>query len=480
MRDPRPTLASAVTVLIALTLGAPAYADPELPTPPESAPSDSAASQALEAAEDAIAGKGDLDPTLALTNLYVAQPDRILARPDGTGPRFAGEPRYPAPGDVLCGEHICVHYATTKALLGPDHRPPATDADEDGVPDWVETTSAVMEQVWKREIDQLGYRSPRPDGTRGGDARVDVYLANIGQQGIYGYAQPEEDGDGVDSTATAHIVLDNDFEEFAADPLVSLRATAAHEFFHVVQFAYDVNEQSWLLETTATWMEEQVFDGANDNRNFLEASSLRHPEIPLDGTSVWYGNWVFFQFVSERLGVGIVREIWQRASNAGIGARIALVRALVAHDSGLRSMFSRFSASSNVPARSYEEGRFFPRAVVTRTWTLSRGTRSTGSRSVSLNHLTSRNYVFVPGSSLTGRWRLRVRVEGPSTGTTAYALVRYRNGSLARVPFRLNRYGNGNVNVRFSRGAVSKVFLNVGNASSGNGKKIHFRATASR
>jgi hypothetical protein len=480
MRDPRPTLASAVTVLIALTLGAPAYADPELPTPPESAPSDSAASQALEAAEDAIAGKGDLDPTLALTNLYVAQPDRILARPDGTGPRFAGEPRYPAPGDVLCGEHICVHYATTKALLGPDHRPPATDADEDGVPDWVETTSAVMEQVWKREIDQLGYRSPRPDGTRGGDARVDVYLANIGQQGIYGYAQPEEDGDGVDSTATAHMVLDNDFKEFAADPLVSLRATAAHEFFHVVQFGYDVNERSWLLETTATWMEEQVFDGANDNRNFLEASSLRHPEIPLDGTSVWYGNWVFFQFVSERLGVGIVREIWQRASNAGIGARTALVRALVAHDSGLRSTFSRFSASSNVPARSYEEGRFFPRAVVTRTWTLSRGTRSTGSRSVSLNHLTSRNYVFVPGSSLTGAWRLRVRVEGPSTGTTAYALVRYRNGSLARVPFRLNRYGNGTVNVRFSRGAVSKVILNVGNASSGNGWPIKFRATASR
>ena len=486
MRALRPVLAGTVAVMVALTgLGTAAYADPELPTLP-----DPAASQALSAAEDALAGKGDLDPTLALTNLYAALPDlsgeertaaqEILARPDGTAPLFPGEPRYPPPGAVLCSTHICVHYATRRGLLAPDHRPPATDADADGVPDWVETTSTVMEQVWQREIEQLGYRSPRPDGTDGGDERVDVYLANIGQQGYYGYAQPEEDGDGDPATATAHMVLDNDFKEFAADPLVSLKATAAHEFFHVVQFAYDVSEQSWLLETTATWMEEQVYDAVNDNRNFLQASSLRHPEIPLDGSDVWYGNWVFFEFVTERLGVETVREIWQRASHAGISARTALVRALVAHGTGLRSTFSRFSASSNAPARSYEEGRFFPRALVTRTWKLSRGTRSTGGQSVSVNHLTSRNYVFVPDSSLTGRWRLHVRVEGPSSGTTAYALVRYLNGSLGWVPVKLNRYGNGSKTLRFSHGTVSKVILNVGNASSGNGWKIDFRATASR
>jgi len=466
-------LAVAGAVLAALGPATVAHADLGRPDPERPNP-------AVEAVKDALAGKGGIDLTLALTDLYAAQPGQVLARPDGTAPLFGGEPRYPGPGAVLCGAHVCVHYADRKALLGPDHRPPATDVDKDGVPDWVETTSKVMENVWQREVGQLSYLAPLADGARGGDARLDVYLANIGQQGYYGYAQPEEDGDGSVSTATAHMVLENDFTEFEADPLVSLRATAAHEFFHTVQFGYDVTEQSWLLETTATWMEEQVYDSVNDNRNFLQASSLRHPETSLDSPDVWYGNWVFFQFVSERLGREPIREIWQRAAHSGVGARLAILRTLAAHGTSLRSTFSRFSASSNVPAKSYEEGRHFPRATVARTWILSRATRSTGQQSVSLNHLSSRDYVFVPGSSLTGAWRLRVRVEGPSTGTTAYAIVRFRNGSIGRYPIALNRYGNGWGSLRFSHGAVSKVFLNLGNAYSANGRRVGFSATASR
>jgi hypothetical protein len=174
-----------------------------------------------------------------------------------------------------------------------------------------------------------------------------------------------------------------------------------------------------------------------------------------------------------------VQEIWQRAAHPGVGARLAIVRTLLAHDTTLRSTFARFSASSNVPARSYEEGRNFPRATVARTWTLSRATRSTGTQSVSLSHLSSRNYVIVPGSSLTGRWRLHVRVEGPSTGTTAYAIVRFRDGSLGRYPITLNRYGNGSTSLRFSHGTVAKVFLNLGNSFTTNGRQVVFRATAS-
>lgn len=476
MRTFRSALACTLAVALAYAgLGAPAYADPERPTLPESA-----AAQALDAAKDAIAGIGDVDPTLALAQVYRTSARQFLARPDGSGPLIAGEPRYPSPGAVLCGEHICVHYATTKALLGIDHRPPPADTNTNDVPDWVETTSTVMEHVWNREIGQLDYRSPLADGTRGGDARLDVYLANIGQQGYYGYAQPEEDGDGKPSTATSHMVLDNDFKEFAAAPIVSLRATAAHEFFHVVQFAYDVTEQSWLLESTATWMEEQVYDGVNDNRNFLEASSLRHPEVPLDASSVWYGNWVFFQSISERFGREPIQGIWQRAAQSGVGARLAMIRTLAARGTSLRATFSRFSASSNIPAHSYAEGRHFPRATVARTWTLTRGTRSTGTQSVALKHLTSRNYVFVPGASLTGAWRLRVRVEGPSTGTTAYAIVRFKSGAVGRFPVALNKYGNGSASLRFSQGAVAKVYLNVGNAYTRDNRKIVFRATASR
>ena len=65
-------------------------------------------------------------------------------------------------------------------------------------------------------------------------------------------------------------------------------------------------------------------------------------------------------------------------------------------------------------------------------------------------------------------------------GTTAYAIVRFRNGSVGRFPVALNRYGNGSTSLRFSQGAVAKVYLNVGNAHTLDNRKIAFRATASR
>ena len=48
------------------------------------------------------------------------------------------------------------------------------------------------------------------------------------------------------------------FEQVGTDPMVALRATAAHELFHLVQFAYDVREDPWLVEGTATWMDRVV------------------------------------------------------------------------------------------------------------------------------------------------------------------------------------------------------------------------------
>jgi hypothetical protein len=58
--------------------------------------------------------------------------------------------------------------------------------------------------------------------------------------------------------------------------------------------------------------------------------------------------------------------------------------------------------------------------------------------------------------------------------------VRFRNGTIGRFPVALNRYGNGSASLRFSRGAVLKVYLNVGNAYSLDNRKVVFRATASR
>ena len=70
-----------------------------------------------------------------------------------------------------------------------------------------------------------------------------------------------------------------------------MQVTAAHEYFHAVQFAYDFFEDGWFMEATATWAEDELYDSVNDNVNYLDrgqigtelAGSFAGPRHALDG-----------------------------------------------------------------------------------------------------------------------------------------------------------------------------------------------------
>ena len=56
-------------------------------------------------------------------------------------------------------------------------------------------------------------------------------------------------------------VLDNDYKsrQFPTNtPVENMQVTAAHEYFHAVQFAYDITDDLWFLESTATWAEDEL------------------------------------------------------------------------------------------------------------------------------------------------------------------------------------------------------------------------------
>lgn len=493
-----------------LLVGAVTYAGtaaPSFATDPDPVPAPLPAVEALEAAQDLHAGKGEgKDATQVLVDLFQVLPEldgsdrraaqRLMARPDGSQPNSVGEPKYGlAPKFAACGDHICVHYVKTGV-----HAVAAADTTGViGIPDWAERTLTYLEASYTKEVTQLGFRAPRPDGDRGevaattvvagsNDAKIDVYLAQL-QEGYFGYAQPEEDwglpgGDENDMTKTAHMVLDVDMAGLgcATPPIACLQATAAHEFFHVVQFAYDVNEPGWLMESTATWAEEQVFDTANDNRNYLPFSSLRKPHEPLDTTNglAEYGNWIFWEFVSSKEGPTFVRALWSRASLSMYTGLNVVTQTLVDHGTTLARTFAEYGAVNNSPRTFYSEGSAYPSAEVTRGWTLTRATRSTGWQSTTLKHLSSRNFVFVSGSGLTEtNWRLVIDVNGPSSlATTAYALVFFKDGRVVQVPITLNGAGDGSRQMDFSSSRVAKVTVNLGNASGADNRVTSFRATA--
>ena len=173
---------------------------------------------------------------------------------------------------------------------------------------------ASLDEVWadggrraRLSRAQVGRHLATNDG---GSALLDVYLVDIGGDGLYGYCASDDPHlDPPTATGTCRRTVSSTttttFSQFGyPDPMRPLKVTAAHEFFHAVQFAYDIGEDGWLMESTATWMEEHVYDPINDNRQYLATSPLAQPLIPLDRTRGLrvYGAWIFWQFLTEYLG----------------------------------------------------------------------------------------------------------------------------------------------------------------------------------
>ena len=128
---------------------------------------------------------------------------------------------------------------------------------------------------------------------------------------------------------------------------------------------------------------EYVYDGINDNRQYLATSPLAQPSIPLDRTSGFrvYGTWIFWQFLAEYLGgsapdASIVRAVWKRADGSEVGPDMYSTKALAASVGArtidgtrwrLRWAFADFAAWNARPATFYDEGGVYPSAPVSRS-----------------------------------------------------------------------------------------------------------------
>jgi hypothetical protein len=415
---------------------------------------------------------------------------RILARPtDGSGNPFGDD--YSVPEEPPeCSADVCVHYVATTG-----DAPPSTDtAPADGVPDWVATTSAVLDDVWAFEVDGYGYRAPKSDissSNDGGDGRLDVYLAELNAVGLFGYCTTD-DPNAFDPgyqfwDFSAYCVLDDDYVDYGyPDPTDPLKVTAAHEFFHAVQFAYDAADDGFLHEGTAAWMEDEVYDDINDNRGYLGTSPLAQPTVPLDRSAGFrvYGSWIFWRFLSEYIGANdggstapdptIIRAIWQRADASATGpddysiqaaSRAIANRSFAGTPWRFRWAFADFAVWNARPGAFYDEGSAYPGARIASTTVLKRSRRST-SISARLDHLSNRFVVIRRGSGLSRTAKLRVTLNGPAyrSGTEASLVVIKRSGAISLKFLRIARDGGGSATVRFGR-TVSRVIVIVTNAS---------------
>ena len=428
---------------------------------------------ALKVARRVLSGRaaqGDPSATLALRDLWASRhalrgeqkkaAARLLARPTD-GPADPQESGYTVrEAAPVCNVRLCIHYVTSTA-----DAPPSMD--------WVNYNLAVMDQTWTGIVDTLGYRAPITDGLAGGDGRFDVYLKDL-PPGYYGYCATESAATA--RTASGYCVLDNDYNttQFPYNtPDGNLRVTAAHEFFHAVQYAYDWNEDPWMMESTATWMEERLATDVDDNRQYLPASQVYQPRMPLDlfqpGEPYQYANWIFWEYLSTKYGVGVVNQVWQQAGTlAGDGNKTS-VRAIdkvLRRKGGFAKNYARFASANLVPGRFYPEGSAYPTPRTSATKSLGKGGKAHGT--TRLDHLTSASVKVRPKGALKAKkWKLRVQVNGPAKATSpvVVVMVHKKNGKVVQQLMKLNKRGDGSLRVPFSKRKVSAVSVTMANAS---------------
>jgi len=413
-----------------------------------------------------------------------ATADALLTRPTDNKANDPVDIKY---GDAkvsrTCISGLCVHYVTS----GP-HAADPSDSNNNDRPDYVDiVVEELRDRVWKRVIDQLGFREPKRDvqsNNNGGNGRIDFYLADLGAENppLYGYCASDDPH--LRSTSgyrfsdmSAYCVFDNDYRsgQFPNQtPIKNLRVTAAHEFFHAVQFGYDIFEDLWILENTAVWMEDEVYGGINDNVQFLSTSSMKHPQVSLDlGTSFFeYGNFIYWKFATERFGTRLVRHVWNKADGARGGPNLyslSALRAAIEQRAPFGRTFVNFGIANFTPEKHYEKGALYKnrvgRAPVRKRFTLGRSRRATALKRPRLDHLASAHFTFSPGNGVKRRARLRVSVDGPGPKSKPKATLVAFDGSrvVAKKFVKLNRRGAGTAKVPFFK--TTRALLLLSNAS---------------
>ncbi len=492
MRIPRSLVVLPVVLTLGLTLGGPtAVADP--PGPPGSKASlvgqdhrSDKAEATLDRVQALVEGRGakqgavskdGRDLTLALRDLRLQTKDlsaadkkaaeRYFLRPgQGTDPYIPAALPF-----AKCSADICIHWRESGA-----DAPDGSDGDGTTVPAYINQVLNTIQQI-DADYVAAGYRTPVRDGSLGGDNdKVDIYIGDIGDEGLYGFCttdDPKADDptpDGYD--VWAYCALDNDYDlsQFPTNtPLGNMQVTAAHEYFHAVQYAYDFLEDGWIIESTATWVEDEMFDSVNDNRNYLRNSPMSSPHIPVDtfGDGFHYGTWIFWRYLTEKFPAKtgklpkLVLDVWKRLDGAVGGpdrySTQGLSQVLSGRGTAIKKELQLFYAANRHPRTVYEEGSAYRASPTGINFKYRRA--QSKSASFRPSHMASGTVKLVPKRLNQRNWKLRLSFNAPPTarGGAFVVIVYKKRGGISTSLVRLNRSGGGSKVVPFSSRSIRHV-----------------------
>lgn len=160
-------------------------------------------------------------------------------------------------------------------------------------------------------VPNAGLRAPVNDAPRGGDGRIDVYLMTPA-------SRPDFEGGMIVGDRATYADPNVDSAFIYVTPGLrrsAFREIAAHELMHVIQLAY-LEGGSVLTESTADWAAEAAMPDVDP-----QANAFSTPFLPFTcaygawkGTACGngYPQWLFFQRLTERYGLGFIHRLWMR------------------------------------------------------------------------------------------------------------------------------------------------------------------------
>jgi MYXO-CTERM domain-containing protein len=347
------------------------------------------------------------------------------------------------------GGHFRVFYALdgASAVDLRDLDPP------DGVPDFVDVVAQSADATWQSTVDDRGFRPPLDDSVYhdrpdyGGDARFDIYLRAVGR-GSDGY-RVDEVCTSVPFTCAGYFVM---APSFRGSSYMSDREAAevltSHELFHNVQSAYDARQWSTWSEGTAVWNQTQVFPegGLRDFLGFLPYF-LEEPERPFDksmgtgpGGLYAYGSVLWPQYLSERFGADIIREIWEGSAatmpNRSPHFLDVTDKVLGSKGTTLAAAWREFTVWNLLTAGRAQGGRGYRQAGRYPGVRLEQKVRGLGETTVQLDGMSARYLQIDPGLDAPRRLRLLLVDESdtPATGTAFVAAADGKPGEERAFP----------------------------------------------
>ena len=301
---------------------------------------------------------------------------RLISRGGSERPESIGLDKF------LDSEYFRFHYSTSGA-----HAVDTKDIDNNLRPDYVEEVIKVFDYVADKLHNEMGYTRPPSDGyysstrDKGGSNHYDIYIRSIPSK-YYGYVQPEEysqgNGDNERSELrneknafTSYMAIRNNYKKFSLSELENIKVTAAHEYFHAIQFGYDGWEKPWLLEASAIWMEEEIYDEINDCYQYMK-DWFKYPHKSLDESGFhWYGSFIFFEYIEQHMGGSdTIRKIMEASvqsnSKEKDGSHLAINQALKLNNHSFQKALNGMSVANQIMSSfesknySYEEAESYP------------------------------------------------------------------------------------------------------------------------